>query len=136
MTVGYAQKAHDLVGTFGIDMEPWWDAAHDDLVLEFPFARSIGMPERVEGKAAARTYLEKVVSGLAGLSFTNIRARATGAEGEVLVEYEGQCPAPNGTYDQRYITIMRFRDGKLALFREYWDTCEVTRAFGDLGSAF
>lgn len=131
-----AGKASTLMGTFGIDMAPWWEAAHDHLVLEFPFARSIGMPERVAGKAAARAYLEKVVSGLAGLHFTNIVARETGREGEVVVEYEGQCPAPNGTYDQRYITIMCFEDGKLALFREYWDTCEVTRAFGDLAASF
>ncbi|WP_404477126.1 nuclear transport factor 2 family protein [Novosphingobium sp. BL-52-GroH] len=131
-----ARIAADLMGTFGIDMEPWWAIAHDELVLEFPFARSIGMPERVEGKAASRTYLEKVVSGLDGLHFTGIDARETGREGEVLVEYLGQCPAPNGTYDQRYITIMRFRDGRLALFREYWDTTEVTRAFGDLAAAF
>ena len=131
-----AQQAAALVGTFGIDMEPWWQAAHEDLVLEFPFARAIGMPERVAGKAAARAYLEKVVSGLSGLHFTNIRARDTGTPGEVVVEYEGQCPAPNGTYDQRYITIMRFSEGRLTLFREYWDTTEVTRAFGDLGAAF
>lgn len=131
-----AQMAAALMGTFGIDMQPWWEAAHEDLVLEFPFARSIGMPERVAGKAKARTYLEKVVSGLAGLHFTGITARETGRDGEVVVEYEGKCPAPNGTYDQHYITIMRFREGKLVLFREYWDTSEVTRAFGDLAAAF
>lgn len=132
----YEQKVADLIGTFGIDMEPWWQVSHDDLRLEFPYARSIGMPEAVEGKANSRTYLEKVVSGLAGLHFTNIRPRETSRPGEVVVEYEGQCPAPNGTYDQRYITIMRFQDDKLILFREHWCTTEVTRAFGDLAAAF
>jgi ketosteroid isomerase-like protein len=131
-----ARIAADLMATFGADMEPWWAIADEDLVLEFPFARSIGMPQRVTGKHASRAYLEKVVSGLEGLRFTGITARETGNPGEVVVEYVGTCPAPNGTYDQQYITIMRFKEGRLALFREYWDTTEVTRAFGDLAAAF
>ena len=35
-------------------MDGWYDHLHDDIVLEFPFGASVGMPTRVEGKAAIK----------------------------------------------------------------------------------
>jgi ketosteroid isomerase-like protein len=48
-------------------------------------------------------------------------------DGAFLLEYHGVCKEV-GNYDQDYITLMRFKGDKITLFREYWDTTEVTRA--------
>ena len=131
-----AALAERLMTVFGKDMDFWWANADEALTLEFPFAPSIGMPERVSGMAESRAYLETVVTQLAGLTFRDLVVTPTADPDMVMLEYKGSCPAPNGQYNQKYITVMRFRNGKLSLFREYWDTAEVTRAFGNLGEAF
>lgn len=131
-----SQLAVRLMEVFGQDMDFWWRNADESLSLFFPYAPSIGMPDYVEGLDSSREYLLNVVKQVAGLKFFNIRATPAENGDTVFLEYQGNCPAPNGTYDQKYITIMRFRAGKLISFTEYWDTTEVTRAYGNLGQEF
>ena len=45
--------ATKIMSDFGRNMEGWYDNLHDDIVLEFPFGASVGMPTRIEGRAAA-----------------------------------------------------------------------------------
>jgi ketosteroid isomerase-like protein len=131
-----ARLARQLMECFGKDMPFWWANADEGLVLDFPFARLIGMPERIEGLAASKLYLDNVVASIKGLTFRDLVVMPLADPDTVLLEYKGRCAAPNGTYDQRYITVMQFSDGRLSLFREYWDSSEVTRAFGNLADAF
>jgi ketosteroid isomerase-like protein len=52
----------------------------------------------------------------------------------LVVEYTGYS-APGGTvYDQTYISVQEYRDGKMILFREYWNAVVVREAFGDLSA--
>jgi ketosteroid isomerase-like protein len=99
-----------------------------DVVLEFPYAPWVGRAERVVGREDTQAHMQEVVSVLPGLHFTDVRVMPLAEEGAYLLEYVGNCPALNG-YRQPYITIMRFRSGKLVLFREYWDTTEIIRVF-------
>jgi ketosteroid isomerase-like protein len=122
--------AKELISRFGVDMDFWWRNADRDLVLEFPFAGSLGMATRFVGIDACRALLESVLKRAAGLTFRDTSAMAMADPAFVLLEYRGSCPAKNGTYEQTYASVMRFQDGKLILYREYLDTAEVTRAFG------
>ena len=49
---------------FGRNMEGWYDNLHDDIVLEFPFGASVGMPTRIEGKAAASALFAATVTAV------------------------------------------------------------------------
>lgn len=131
-----AELAERLMHAFGKDMELWWQNAHQELALEFPFAASIGMPEQVSGFVKSKEYLLNVVKQLAGLTFYDLRVTPSADPDMIFLEYKGSCPAPNGTYEQRYITVMRFKESKLVLFREHWDTAEIVRAYGNLSEVF
>ncbi|MDX8362991.1 hypothetical protein [Cytobacillus sp. IB215316] len=52
----------------------------DDIVLEFPYAPSLNMPDRFEGKDFATTYLRQMLTQLKGLKLHSIRSYAV--EGE------------------------------------------------------
>jgi ketosteroid isomerase-like protein len=56
----------------------------------------------------------------------------------VIVEYSGGCVLPTAKiYKQVYITVQKFKDGKMILFREFWNPMEVVESFGaDLHTAF
>ena len=131
-----ALLAEKLMKEFGKDMDFWWENSHPELSLEFPFAPSIKMPEHVSGFADSKAYLLNVVEKLAGLKFYDLRVTPAADPDVVFLQYKGSCPGHHGQYQQRYVTQMCFKEGKLSLFCEYWDTAVVTRAYGDLSKSF
>jgi uncharacterized protein len=119
-------------------MDNWFPLLHDDLVLEFPYAHSVQMPERVAGKKAAVEYLSGVMKHFTGLTFKDVVVSPMADPSTVIVEYAGGCRLATGKdYKQVYITVQKFRDGKMILFREFWNPMEVVESFGkDLHTAF
>ncbi|MFI5541848.1 nuclear transport factor 2 family protein [Nocardia sp. NPDC051900] len=126
---GIAELAAKMLEAIGKDMDFFWANAHPDLVLEFPYAPSLGWPERVTGRENTEQFLANLAGVLPGLTFSDVRVMPLAEEDAVLLEYHGSA----GNYDQNYITITRFRDGKLVLFREYFDTTEAARALSAVG---
>ena len=122
-----------IMNDFGRNMDGWYDHLHDDIVMEFPFGASVGMPTRVEGKAAASALFGAVVAGVQ-VQFRDIVIHPMLDPGHFTVEYRGYSE-PNGkVYDQTYISLLEFRDGKMSLFKEYWNAMVVDRTFGDLSA--
>ena len=125
--------ATDLMRRFGRDMDGWYDHLHDGIVMEFPFGPSVGMPSRVEGKAACSAVFAAVVAGVQ-VQFDNIRVSPLADPNRLMVEYTGYSE-PNGkVYDQTYLSVQEYRDGKMILFREYWNALIVKDTFGDLSA--
>jgi len=123
--------ATELMERFGRDMEGWYDHLHDDIVMEFPFGPSVGMPARAEGKAACAGVF-KVVCDVVQVQFSDIQVTPTADPARFVIEYKGRSE-PNGkVYDQTYISVQEYRDGKMSLFREYWNAIVVRETFGDL----
>ncbi|MFS1515410.1 nuclear transport factor 2 family protein [Bacillus sp. SCS-151] len=102
----------------------------DDIVLELPYAPSLNMPDRFEGKDVATTYLRQMLTQLKGLKLHSIRSYAVEGEPDTIIsEYEGDAVTPDGnTYTQSYMNKMLFRDGKLILLREFWNPMAVVDA--------
>ncbi|MET0547196.1 MAG: nuclear transport factor 2 family protein [Caulobacterales bacterium] len=111
------------------DMEFFLANSQPDVVLEFPFAASVGMVALVEGKDKARKFLETLPSVLPDVVLKNVRVTPFADPNAVLLEYDSDCPKAKN-YKNQYITIMKFRDGKLTLFKEHFDTVEAKRALG------
>ncbi|SPF06205.1 nuclear transport factor 2 family protein [Streptomyces sp. MA5143a] len=124
-----AQLAVKMLHSLGKDMDFFWMNAHPDLVLEFPYAPWVGLPDRLVGREDIEAYLDNFARMLPGLTFTDVRVWPYAEEDAYVLEYNGTCPSVN-SYKQRYINISRFKDGKLILFREFWNTTEALRAFG------
>lgn len=125
--------ATDLMERFSRDMDGWYDNLHDDIVLEFPFGPSVGMPERVVGKTACVAAFENVVANIQ-VRFSNIRISPMADPARLVIEYTGYSTPGGVVYDQTYICLQEFRDGKMILFREYWNALVVDRAFGNLSA--
>jgi ketosteroid isomerase-like protein len=95
----------------------------DDVVIEFPYGSSVGMPDRFVGKDDVVTYLRQMSAQLAGLKMRDIMLHSVAGHPEIVfAEYEGDVPTPGGnSYVQVYLNKLQFRDGKVIGVREFWD---------------
>ena len=113
-----AEQVLDRLGT-----EAQFDLYADDIVMEFPYGPSLGMPDRFETKPTVVAYVRRILKGLSGVVIREMSlSSVAGDPTTVFVEYEADCPTPGGnTYRQTNINKMQFRDGKLLHMRELWD---------------
>ncbi|MFJ5220950.1 nuclear transport factor 2 family protein [Streptomyces sp. NPDC088354] len=104
----------------------------DDVVFEYPYAPSLGMPDRLEGKATVVSHIRSLLAQLTGLTVRNIHSYSVAGDPDtVFSEYEGEALTRNGgTYQQIYMSKMLFRDGQLVLLRELWNPMKVIEAAG------
>ena len=118
---------------YEIIFEPeWWDLLHEDTVFEFPYAPSLGIPERFAGRDTVTAYLKVMVEQVGALKFRDIVIVGTEDPHLFVNEYKATLTTPKGTnYDQVYITKVRVKDGKVILFREFWDPARVIQAGGE-----
>lgn len=110
------------------------DLMSDDFVMEFPYARP-GMPTRVEGKAAVLAHLVKVGAGVTVDSASNLVVHETADPEVVILEFDGHGRAlkTGEPYEQRYISVIRARGGKMIHFKDYWNPIQGLKA--QLGAA-
>lgn len=127
------EVARRIMADFGHAMDGWFDNLHDDIVMEFPFGATVGMPARIEGKAAASEMFAMAANGL-GVRFHDVVIEPMLDPNRFLVQCRGEGGSPERPYRQRYVTIHEYRDGKLVQFREHFDTKVVDDTFGDLAA--
>ena len=113
-----ARRVVELLGS-----EEQFELYADDIVMEFPYGPSLGMPERFETKPNVVAYVQRILDGLSGVVVREMTlSSVAGDPTTVFVEYEADCPTPGGnTYRQIYLNKMQFRDGTLRHMRELWD---------------
>jgi ketosteroid isomerase-like protein len=121
----------DLVGA--LDVHAAVELVTDDLVLEFPF-RGDGGPRRLEGDAA-KAFITDLPKLFARMSFQDVVVHGQLPSGQVVVEYRSDGLTRAGrSYPNRYVGFFTLRDGRVAVWREYFDPDVVTEAF-QLGQA-
>jgi ketosteroid isomerase-like protein len=127
-----------LIGALGDRVDPaatsFVEMMSDDFVMEFPYARP-GMPTRVEGRAAVLAHLVKVGGDVSVDSATNLVVHETTDPEVVILEFDGhgRSVKTGEPYEQRYISVIRTRGGKIAHFKDYWNPIQGLKA--QLGSA-
>lgn len=104
----------------------------EDAVQEMPYVPK-GFPTRVVGREALiRHYADwPKISGAANFTRDLVFHAMTDPE-QVFVEYRGvvEITTTGRVYGQRYGGLFHVEDGKIALFREYFDPRAFARAFG------
>ncbi|MBX7482159.1 nuclear transport factor 2 family protein [Qipengyuania qiaonensis] len=123
-----------LVGLEAKDMDQVNAVWAEDAVQEMPFApRGVGFPNRVEGREALlRRYSGWPQNALDPDYTSELRFLPSADPDLVIAEFRGTTHiVPTGrTYDQRYIGVFQIDDdGKIALFREYFDPTVFVEAF-------
>jgi len=106
----------------------------EDFVMEFPYARP-GMQPRIEGREAVVAYLMTVAGNVSVDTVDNVVVHETGDPEVVIVEFEahGRAPKVDEPYDQRYISVIRTRGGRMIHYKDYWNPLQGLKA--QIGSA-
>ncbi|MES2492612.1 MAG: nuclear transport factor 2 family protein [Pseudomonadota bacterium] len=126
-------QCHAMFSVFA-PFDPQWVARlHPDIVMEFPFGAAVGLPGQVIGKEHCVGLFQLVATKL-GLTFSNIEILGMADPDMVLALYSGEGAFDGTPYRQKYITMLRFQDGQLVLYREFVDTQVVAEAFGHLSA--
>ena len=120
-----AAKVLNLLGS-----EDQFDLFADDIVIEFPYGPSLGMPDRFETKPVVVTYSRQLFRDLPGLTMRDmVYSSVDGDPNTVFIEYISDVPTPGGqTYRQVYINKMQFRNGLLVHMKEFWDPKRILAA--------
>src|SRR3546814_991308 len=109
---------------FGDDMDGWYAHLHDDIVMEFPCGACVGMPTRIEGRAACAAVFQTVCDAVQ-VQFSNIRISPMADPNRLVAEYTGYSEPGGPIYNQTYISVQEYREGKMILFRDYWNAVVV-----------
>lgn len=121
------------------DMANWSELWADDAVQDMPYAPT-GFPNRVEGKAMLVRHYSSLPASTGRMAFVARVVHPLVDPNTVLVEYRGEIEivATGKSYDNRYAGLFSFdADGKLKLFREYFDPTILIEAWvGALVSGF
>ncbi|WP_426756771.1 nuclear transport factor 2 family protein [Myxococcus sp. Y35] len=127
---GALMDAH--LALIGTDIERWLGLFAEDAVVEFPYAPSLGAPERLVGREAIRGYFAETPKHFLGLVFSNVRRYLTTDPDVAIAEVHGSATiALTGKpYEQDYILVLKSREGRIVHYREYWDPILGLRAFG------
>ncbi len=101
----------------------------EDIVIEFPYAGSLGAQEKYEGKTTVVNYLTQMLAQVGGLTFQGVVTTATEDPNLFFNEYYADIVTPAGKkYRQVYVNKVRIKDGKLVYIKELWDTKRIIDA--------
>ena len=108
------------------DLDGWLARAHDDIVLEFPYAPA-GRPTRVEGKAAVGEYLRAVPGQIDFEEVTRLDVHQTVDPDTAVIEWaaRGRIKATGAPYEMTYVVVLTLADGLMKEYRDYWNPLVV-----------
>jgi uncharacterized protein len=98
----------------------------EDVVFEFPFAPQ-GMPRRLEGKAAAAGHLRHNLGAIKLDRLPEATIYRTTEPDTVIAEAHnvGHVKATGARFDMSFIAVMKVRDGRITLYRDYWSPLDL-----------
>jgi len=128
------ERTRNILERFSPFEPSWLEVLHPDIAMEFPFGESLGYPARIEGREEC-TKIYQLVSEKLGLTFSNVEVEGMADPNLVLAQYRGSGVFNEiVAYNQRYITVLGFRDEQLVLYREHLDTNVTAETLGHLNA--
>lgn len=118
MSEALLRRVFDAIGA--ADVDALGELYADDYVLEMPYAKP--EPVRVEGLATVQAYLRQAFE-VFRFELTISEVHPLADLNAVVAEYtsEGRVVPTGKRYANSYIGIWRFRDGKVAATKEWYD---------------
>jgi ketosteroid isomerase-like protein len=110
------------------------DLYAEDSVIEMPFGPQPGVPIRFEGREGHRARFKSFAPSVRVDRIDLVEAHQTADPEVVIVEYDYQATAiPTGrSFANRYVMVMRIRDGLIVNSRDYANPLASAAAFGNL----
>ena len=111
------------------DAETFPDMFAVDGVFEYPFAPP-GLNTLMAGRAAIIANFERIRKLLRIDSVSDVSEIATTDSDMVVLEFSGRGEGliTKELYDQRYISVIRMRDGNIVHYKDYWNPIAFVRA--------
>jgi len=111
--------------------EDYFDLLADDVVFEYVISVP-GYPQRVEGRQSIIDLYSDYDSFMTVRSADNLHVYRDPAVSVAVLEYEvhGESVQTGRTYDNRFVSIVTIKDGKVARWRDYLDPVAVFDAAG------
>ena len=102
----------------------------EDAVLEFPFAPE-GFPHSVEGLAAIDKYFRDALAAVTPIAYPNRAVTPLADPDACVIEFGSQLTVGDDptVRENSYITIVRVRGGKIAHFKEHYDSVKRVEGF-------
>ena len=99
----------------------------EDGVMEFPYA--LPTPRRVESREALTAHLNFLAGRIEFLSVSDVVKHETVDPDVCIIEFAGfgRSVATGEPFEQRYISVIRVRDGYIVHYRDYWNPLAVLR---------
>jgi len=121
----------DHLNSIATDLDRWRSLYAPDAIYELPYAPSISAQERFEGIQAITSHIAGVMSRLQDLRFKNIVFHSLEDPNSAFAEFdvEALVKASGVKYEQKYVCYLKAKDGKIVLFREYFNPVVILRAF-------
>lgn len=120
-----------------MDMEPFFALWATDGRQEMPFAPQ-GFPSLLNGIDAVRRQYSGLPDAYGRMVFPGLVLRPLNEPGWVFAEYSGQIELlSGGVYNNHYCGLFHIENGKIVLFREYFNPIILQQSFGGhLSSTF
>ena len=96
-------------------------------VMEFPYA--LPSPKRLEGREDLSAHLAYLARLVELLSVSDVAKLETSDPEVVIVEFasSGRAVATGEPFEQRYISVIRVRDGHIVHYKDYWNPIAILR---------
>jgi hypothetical protein len=103
----------------------------DDAVFEFPYAPTLGLPARHEGKEQIRALLDMIRTAIPPYLVSKVVVHEMKSDSELFIEYrsDGRVGATGKPYAQDYASFLVVENGKIKVLREYFNAIASARAF-------
>ena len=114
------------------DLDGFADLFALDGVHELPFAPP-GIPRRLEGRETLREYFAAITgTPLKHTRFENMTVYETADPGVIIAEYDahGTVTSTGRHYQLRYVQVVEVREGRITLWRDYWDPLASAELLG------
>jgi ketosteroid isomerase-like protein len=110
-------------------IEEWVGLFADDGILEFPYPAP-GFPSTMQGRDALLAQMTMFAEQLR-IDFSEPEFHVA-AQDLVVAAYTAECTlvATGGQYHQTYLSVVRFENGRITLFRDFWNPWLVMEAAG------
>ncbi len=111
------------------DIPQWIELFHEDAVFEYPYAPP-GFPQRYVGKQAMFEQFKDFPKMFRFHEFADVQMHQTLDPDLLVVEFlgRGEVLTTGKPYNQRYISVVQMKDGKIFHYRDYWNPLVVLEA--------
>lgn len=120
----------DLLKAFNIGAENVLELFHEEAIIEYPYAHSLGTPSSLNKKQYGN-YIKGALANMPDIAFSQVKSY-TGENDIVWAEFHGEVviPSTNQLYRQDYVARFTLKNGKIIHYREYWNPMAVSAMGG------